>query len=118
VTDFGYLAQIYSVNTARINMSSPEFESETAPIAEVADGMSNVSIATTDERNKQDSKFVYKAPEENRHKYEPKVWQKKAFTGVSPLDFAMQQKNREKERKEKEAAAKVGMYVCGKLHCV
>jgi hypothetical protein len=25
----------------------------------------------------------YKAPEENRKKYEPKVWRKKAFQGVS-----------------------------------
>ena len=68
------------------------------------------SDLTAEERANQDSKFGYKAPEENRHKFQKKAWQDKAFTGVSPFDFAMQQKLREKERREKERQAKAAMY--------
>jgi hypothetical protein len=62
------------------------------------------------ERETQNSKFDYKAPEENRKVWKPKEWSGKAFQGVSAFDFAMQQKQREKERKEKNAADKAQMY--------
>ncbi|CAB9502146.1 expressed unknown protein [Seminavis robusta] len=57
-----------------------------------------------------DPQFDFKAPEENRQKYEPKKWEKKAFQGVSPMDFYVRQNNEKKKVKEREAAEKAARY--------
>jgi len=94
---------------APVEEEAAPVEEEPTPV-EAAPAPGTPSAVTSAERANQDSKFGYKAPESNRHTWQPKKWEDKAFTGVSPFDFAMQQKRKQKEMKEKEAAAKAQMY--------
>ena len=58
----------------------------------------------------QDDKFKFRAPEENRHKYEPKKWESQTFQGVSPTDFYVRQNRQKKQVKEQEAQQAAVMY--------
>jgi hypothetical protein len=65
------------------------------------------------ELEKQNSKFGYTAPESVYKKHDPKaslVGSKKAFQGVSPMDFYMRKNQEEKDRKAKAAETKLGVY--------
>jgi hypothetical protein len=79
-------------------VSEHEESSPVAPAKEEASVASTTASTASAEREKQDAARVHKAPEENRKKYEPKVWRKKVFQGVS-LIFAMQQRLADKNRK-------------------
>jgi len=67
----------------------------------------------SDELDKQNEKFGYKAPESVYQKHDPKatlVGQGKAFTGVSPMDFYLRQNAAKKAEKAKEHETKVKTY--------
>jgi hypothetical protein len=57
-----------------------------------------------------DPQFDFQAPEENRHKWQPKKWEQTAFQGVSPMDFYVRQNNEKKKRQEREQQDKAVMY--------